>query len=270
MLQERGPEGLHYQLGPHAQGKLVIVSCGAAFDVAVDIRKGSPTCGQWTGVVLSAENKKMLWVPEGFAHGFLALEDNTHFHYKTTDSCQKTFERAIRWDDPDIAIEWPDIGTRIVSEKDSAASLLSDADLPSNFHEGSIELHGLKVIGDDRGSLIALEQGQNIPFGLRRAYYIFDTRTDVSRGFHVHRRLEQMAVCVSGKCRMVLDDGHSKESVWLDAPDKAVILRKMIWREMHDFSDDCLLVVFASEHYVESDYIRNYDVFIQEVNYAKA
>ncbi|MDY7561404.1 FdtA/QdtA family cupin domain-containing protein [Pseudomonas sp. CCC3.2] len=138
------------------------------------------------------------------------------------------------------------------------------------FLEGTIELVDLKVIGDDRGSLIALEQGQNIPFAIKRAYYIFDTRSDVNRGFHAHRRLEQMAICVSGRCKMVIDDGVTRKEVWLDSSSKALIIRNMIWREMHNFSQGCVLVVFASEHYDESDYIRNYDQFIKEVSDGKA
>ncbi|MCD0420808.1 dTDP-4-dehydrorhamnose 3,5-epimerase [Rubrivivax sp. JA1024] len=99
--------GLHFQRAPHAQGKLVRVVRGRAFDVAVDIRRGSAHFGQWFGVELSADNKRQIWIPEGFAHGFLALEDDTHFLYKTTDVYAKECEGAIRWDDPGIGIEWP-------------------------------------------------------------------------------------------------------------------------------------------------------------------
>ena len=113
--------GLHYQLPPHAQGKLVRVIQGAAFDVAVDIRKGSPTFGQWVGAELNSNNKHMLWIPEGFAHGFVALEDNTHFMYKTTDYYAKECERAVRWDDKELAIEWPTSMALNVSQKDRDA-----------------------------------------------------------------------------------------------------------------------------------------------------
>ncbi len=99
--------GLHFQRAPHMQGKLVRVSRGAAFDVAVDIRQGSPTFGQWVGVELTATNHRQLWIPEGFAHGFLALQGDTHFLYSTTDVCAKGCQAAIRWDDPAIGIEWP-------------------------------------------------------------------------------------------------------------------------------------------------------------------
>lgn len=125
--------GLHYQLPPHAQAKLVRVVHGAAFDVAVDIRAGSPTFGQWVGVELSADNRRQLWIPEGYAHGFLALRDDTHFVYKTTDVYAQDCERSIRWDDPAIAIRWPvvaDAGAHRVAAKDAAAPLLAAADLP--------------------------------------------------------------------------------------------------------------------------------------------
>jgi len=99
--------GLHFQRAPHAQGKLVRVVRGRAFDVAVDIRRDSPCFGRWFGVELTAGNRRQLWIPEGFAHGFLALEDDTHFLYKTTDVYARDCEGAIRWDDPAIGIEWP-------------------------------------------------------------------------------------------------------------------------------------------------------------------
>lgn len=113
--------GLHYQRPPHAQGKLVRVTSGAAFDVAVDIRPGSPTLGRWVGVELSAANKHMFWIPEGFAHGFLVLEDNTEFLYKTTDYYARESEMAIRWDDPQLAIDWPKEIQIFISEKDRQA-----------------------------------------------------------------------------------------------------------------------------------------------------
>ena len=124
--------GLHYQLPPQPQGKLVRVVKGAAFDVAVDIRRGSPTFGRWVGVELTAANHRQLWVPEGFAHGFLALEDDTHFLYKTTDVYAPACERSIRWDDAALAIAWPLQGRRPeLAAKDAAAPLLSEADLPA-------------------------------------------------------------------------------------------------------------------------------------------
>ena len=99
--------GLHYQLPPHAQGKLVRATQGAVFDVAVDIRKSSPTFGQWVGEVLSAENQSQMWIPPGFAHGFLTLSESAEFLYKTTDFYEPSSEAAIAWNDPDLSIEWP-------------------------------------------------------------------------------------------------------------------------------------------------------------------
>jgi dTDP-4-dehydrorhamnose 3,5-epimerase len=124
--------GLHYQLPPHPQGKLVRVVKGRAFDVAVDIRRGSPQFGRWVGVELSAVNHRQLWIPEGFAHGFMALEDDTHFLYKTTDIYAKDCERCIRWDDPAIGIQWPALTLLPrLAPKDAAAPILSGADLPA-------------------------------------------------------------------------------------------------------------------------------------------
>lgn len=125
------------------------------------------------------------------------------------------------------------------------------------------ELIELKVMGDERGKLVALEGGRNIPFDIKRVYYLTDTVTGISRGFHAHRQLEQIAICVSGRCRMLMDDGVSREEVWLDAPDKAIRISRMIWHEMHDFSSDCVLLVLASDRYDESDYIRSYPAFLE-------
>lgn len=121
--------GLHYQLPPHPQGKLLRVVRGAALDVAVDIREGSPTFGRWVAEELTAANRRLLWVPEGFAHGFLALEDNTEFLYKTTDYYAKECERCIAWNDPDLGIAWPALQDIRVSAKDAVGSALAAADL---------------------------------------------------------------------------------------------------------------------------------------------
>lgn len=120
--------GLHYQLPPHAQGKLMRVVSGRAHDVVVDIRRGSPSFGQWLGVELDAASANMLWVPAGFAHGFMVLEDNTQLLYKTTDYYAKAAERAIRWNDPALAIDWPDMAV-IINARDAAAPLLAEAEL---------------------------------------------------------------------------------------------------------------------------------------------
>ncbi len=121
--------GLHYQI-EQSQGKLVRVVQGEVFDVAVDLRKSSVTFGQWVGEILSVENKHQLWVPAGFGHGFLVLSDTAEFEYKCTDYYAPEFERSIRWDDPEIGIEWPlPVGEGpVLSAKDSAAPLLKDAE----------------------------------------------------------------------------------------------------------------------------------------------
>ena len=120
--------GLHYQI-QHPQGKLVRVVSGEVFDVAVDIRKGSPTFGKWVGEILSAENKRQLWVPEGFAHGFVVLSDVAEFLYKTTDYWYPEYERSILWNDPDLAIDWPFDDDPVLAEKDVNASKLSLVEL---------------------------------------------------------------------------------------------------------------------------------------------
>ena len=117
-------------------------------------------------------------------------------------------------------------------------------------------------LGDERGSLISLEANKQIPFAIKRVYYIYGTEKEIARGFHAHKQLQQVAVCVAGKCRMILDDGKKREEIWLDSPVKGLLIEDMVWREMHDFSEDCVLLVLASEHYDEADYIRDYDEFI--------
>ena len=124
-----------------------------------------------------------------------------------------------------------------------------------------INIISFPPLGDDRGSLVALEANRTIPFDVKRVYYIFGTQPGVSRGFHAHRALKQVAVCVTGKCRMVLDDGQRREEVWLNSPTKGLLIGDLVWREMHDFSPDCVLLVLASELYNETDYIRSYDEF---------
>ncbi len=120
--------GLHYQI-QHPQAKLVRVVQGEVFDVAVDIRKNSPTFGKWVGEILSAQNKKQLWIPAGFAHGFVTLSDTAEFLYKTTDYWMPEFERCICWDDADIGIDWPIIDAPLVSAKDKAGSKFADAEV---------------------------------------------------------------------------------------------------------------------------------------------
>ena len=127
-----------------------------------------------------------------------------------------------------------------------------------------IELIDFNVLGDERGSLIALEENKNIPFELKRVYYIFGTREKVRRGYHAHKQLNQVAVCLSGSCKMLLDDGVEKQTVVLDRPEQGLIIREMIWHEMFGFSKDCVLMVIASELYDEDDYIRSYKKFKED------
>ncbi|WVN42076.1 dTDP-4-dehydrorhamnose 3,5-epimerase [beta proteobacterium MWH-UniP1] len=123
--------GIHYQLAPHVQGKLVRVANGSAFDVAVDLRRSSPTFGKWVGHTLTATGGEMLWIPPGFGHGFVTLEDSTDFLYKTTDFYAPESEASVAWNDPTIGIEWPKevLGTLQLSPKDQAAPTLKSAKL---------------------------------------------------------------------------------------------------------------------------------------------
>ena len=125
------------------------------------------------------------------------------------------------------------------------------------------------ILGDERGSLTVLESEKNIPFEMRRVYYIANTMQGVSRGFHAHKTLRQIAVCVSGRCKMLLDDGCEKAWVWLEPSSKGLFIEPYVWHEMHEFSSDCVLLVIASDYYDEADYIRDYDVFSSEVKNEK-
>ena len=125
-----------------------------------------------------------------------------------------------------------------------------------------IKILPLQTHGDDRGSLIALEEGVNIPFAIKRVYYLFNTSKDVRRGFHAHKDLNQVVIAVRGSCRFLLDDGKERISLLLDDPTQGLLIESCIWREMYDFSEDCVLMVLANHLYDESDYIRNYDVFL--------
>lgn len=121
--------GLHYQVGNDAQGKLVRCVEGEVFDVAVDIRRSSPTFGEWVGVILSAENKKQLWIPAGFAHGFLTISESAQFLYKTTNYYSPKAERCILWDDKDIGVAWPQVKKIKLSDKDLKGLNLNSAEL---------------------------------------------------------------------------------------------------------------------------------------------
>ncbi|MES2007433.1 MAG: dTDP-4-dehydrorhamnose 3,5-epimerase [Pseudomonadota bacterium] len=120
--------GLHYQI-QHPQGKLVRVVAGEVFDVAVDLRRSSPTFGKWTSAVLSAENKRQLWVPEGFAHGFIVTSDYAEFLYKTTDYWYPEHERSVAWNDPSLGIEWPLSGEPVLAAKDAAGRKIAEAEI---------------------------------------------------------------------------------------------------------------------------------------------
>ncbi|MFT6332615.1 MAG: dTDP-4-dehydrorhamnose 3,5-epimerase-like enzyme [Lentimonas sp.] len=125
-----------------------------------------------------------------------------------------------------------------------------------------IQILNFDIKGDERGNLISLEENKNIPFDIKRVYYIFDTQDGVRRGFHAHKKLKQVLVCVSGSCKIMLDDGLKKRQIELNSPKEGLLIESMIWREMFDFSPDCVLMVLANNHYEEDDYIRDYEEFI--------
>ena len=127
----------------------------------------------------------------------------------------------------------------------------------------NIKLIPLQAHGDERGSLIALEEENNIPFEIKRVYYMFNTTQGVRRGLHAHRKLKQIAIAVRGSCRFVLDDGRERVEILLDNPCQGLLIDSCIWREMYDFSKDCVLMVLADSHYDENDYIRNYEEYLK-------
>ena len=123
----------------------------------------------------------------------------------------------------------------------------------------------LEIHGDRRGKLVSLESLKNVPFEIKRIYYMFDTLPNEARGFHAHKDLEQIIIAMDGACRFILDDGKKREQVLLNRPDVGLYIGKNMWREMHDFSYGCKLVVLASEYYDEKEYIRNYDEFLKSL-----
>ena len=125
------------------------------------------------------------------------------------------------------------------------------------------QLLDFPIHGDHNGNLIALEKGKDFPFDIHRVYYIWGTKSNVIRGKHAHKRLEQVIVCVSGRCDFILDNGKIKETVHLDNPSKGLYIKCNIWREFSNFSNDCVLLVLASDYYSESDYIRDYEEFLR-------
>ncbi len=126
-----------------------------------------------------------------------------------------------------------------------------------------INLIQLQKHGDNRGALVALEENKNIPFPIKRVYYLFDTKEGVRRGFHAHKALKQVAIVLKGSCRFLLDDGNERVDVLLDNPAQGLLIESMLWREMYDFSYDCVLMVLADAIYDEADYIRDYADFLK-------
>ncbi|MEC4727731.1 FdtA/QdtA family cupin domain-containing protein [Shewanella sp. D64] len=124
-----------------------------------------------------------------------------------------------------------------------------------------IKIVDFKSLGDERGGLVAVEAHKDIPFDIKRVYYISGTESGVARGFHAHKELRQVAVCVTGQCRFIMDNGSNKQEIIMDSPAKGIVIDKMLWHEMHDFSKGCVLLVMASDYYDESDYIREYNDF---------
>ncbi|MEK0042871.1 FdtA/QdtA family cupin domain-containing protein [Escherichia albertii] len=127
----------------------------------------------------------------------------------------------------------------------------------------NIEFIPLQKHGDDRGMLVALEQAKNIPFEIKRVYYMFGTQENIRRGYHAHKKIKQVAIPVSGSCCFHLDNGHEKMEVVLDNPTLGLLIEPRVWHEMYNYSKDCILLVLASDIYDESDYIRNYEDFVR-------
>ena len=131
-----------------------------------------------------------------------------------------------------------------------------------------IEWIELPNLGDHRGSLVVAEANRNVPFSIQRLYYIFGAQPDVPRGFHAHKELQQIAFCIQGSCKILMNNGKEKQEVLIGQSNKGLFIPPMVWHEMHGFSEDCILLVLASDHYDESDYIRNYDQFLEEAEKA--
>ncbi|MEO1784728.1 FdtA/QdtA family cupin domain-containing protein [Thermodesulfobium sp. 4217-1] len=128
-----------------------------------------------------------------------------------------------------------------------------------------IKFINFDIKGDERGSLIAIESFKNIPFEIKRVYYIFDTKHGVKRGFHAHKSLKQIAICVSGSCKFLLDNGSEKEVVELNSPKLGILIEDLVWHEMFDFTPDCVVLVLTDKYYDPSDYFRDYDEFLKFV-----
>lgn len=128
-----------------------------------------------------------------------------------------------------------------------------------------IEIINFPKHGDERGALVVLEEQKSVPFDVKRIYYMFDTKKDVRRGFHAHKKLRQLAIPVQGHCKFLLDDGNEAIEILVDNPTQGLMIEPMIWHEMFDYSENCVLMVLADDYYDESDYIRNYEEFKQRV-----
>lgn len=128
------------------------------------------------------------------------------------------------------------------------------------------KLINMEVFGDERGKLVSLEGNKNVPFDIKRIYYIFDTIPEQKRGCHAHKTLEQIVIAIDGSCQFILDDGKERKEIWLNRPDIGLYIGKNMWREMRHFSYGCKLMIIASEHYDEKEYIRNYDDFLNTLN----
>jgi dTDP-4-dehydrorhamnose 3,5-epimerase-like enzyme len=128
-----------------------------------------------------------------------------------------------------------------------------------------VKLIDFESLGDERGELVSLEQNANIPFEIKRVYYMWGTNSGVSRGFHAHKDLKQVAICLSGSCKFFIKNGVTSQEYILDSPKIGLLIDSMVWREMHDFSENCVLMVIASNQYDEDDYIRDYDEFLEYV-----
>lgn len=128
-----------------------------------------------------------------------------------------------------------------------------------------IKLIEFEKHGDERGMLVAIEQYKNIPFEIKRIYYMFDTKNNIRRGYHAHKELYQIAIPVKGACRFYLDDGLEKKEILLSDPSRGLVIEPLIWHEMYDYTDDCVLMVLASDFYNESDYLRNHEEFLEYI-----
>lgn len=129
-----------------------------------------------------------------------------------------------------------------------------------------VKIVNFNGLGDNRGQLVSFEGNKNVPFEIKRVYCIYATKGDVVRGLHAHKTLKQVAIALNGSCRFVLDNGVTREEMLLNSPTEGLLIDSCLWREMHDFSEDCVLMVLASDHYDENDYIRDYQKFLKEKN----